>query len=125
MDKIIFTGRLGQDPEAKTSKDGKQYCRLNVAVTHFKPGGEKSTEWRNVTVFGRTSEYCIKYLKKGNMVAVEGFPSSRAYTPKNGGDPVGTIDVRAESVDAVGGGQGESTGGMTDVSESVQGELPF
>lgn len=82
MDKIIFTGRLGQDPEAKTSKDGKNYCRLNVAVTHYKPGGEKSTEWRNVTVFGKTSEYCIKYLKKGNVVAVEGFPSPRATRPR-------------------------------------------
>ena len=130
MDKIIFTGRLGQDPEHKTSKTGNDYCRLNVAITYFAKGGEKTTEWRNVSAFGKTAEYCEKYLKKGSFVAVEGYPSPRAYTPSSGGDPVGVIDVRAESVDGIGSvGGGESTQGQAAAQpqpvEMPDGDLPF
>ena len=125
MDKIIFTGRLGMDPEQKTSKAGKDYVRLNVAVTHYEGEGQKSTEWRNVTVFGKTGEYCAKYLKKGDAVTIEGYPQPRAYTPKAGGDPVGVIDVRAETVDGGGkSGDGGNGGGGTRVAVSDE-DLPF
>lgn len=130
MDKIIFTGRLGMCPEKKTSKAGKDYCRLNVAITHYEGEGQKSTEWRQVTVFGKTGEYCVNVLKKGDNVTIEGYPQPRAYMPKSGGEPVGVIDVRAETVDGVhsGSDSGNSTnthGGMTDVTGSVEEELPF
>ena len=135
MDKIFFTGRLGQDPEQKTSQSGNEYSRLNVAVTHFNKGGEKTTEWRNVSAFGKTAEYCQKYLKKGSFVVIEGYPSPRAYNPKTGGDPVGVIDVRAESVDGVSSGDGGENAQSTQqtaapaqqaqVADIPDDELPF
>lgn len=128
MDKIIFTGNLGADPEQKTSKAGKDYCNLRVAVTHYDNNGEKKTEWRQCVVFGKTADFCMKYLRKGASVTIEGYPTPRAYTPKNGGDPIGVIDVRVETIDAgrgAGGGADNSASdnGMTDVSG--QETLPF
>lgn len=134
MDKIFFTGRLGADPEKKTSKGGTEYCTMRVAVTHYR-GQEKTTEWRSVTAFGKNSEFCLKYLHKGMAVTVVGEPSVRAYVPKSGGDPVGVMEIVVERVEGSGGqsdggnsGQADSGGaghGMTDVSGQVDDELPF
>ena len=99
MDMIIFTGNVGKDAALET-KNGVTYAKFTVAVTHFKKG-EKSTEWRNVTAFGKTAEYCQKYVTKGKTVLVEGNPSIRAYKNKLD-EYVATMDVSANSVELVG-----------------------
>lgn len=126
MDRIIFTGRVGKDPEKQTSKAGKDYCRVNVAVTHYEGSGEKSTEWRQVTVFGKSAEWVLGNIRKGALVTVDGRCKPRAYIPKNGGDPVGVIDVVAESIEGLKSESGGSASdGPTDVTGTVEEELPF
>jgi single-stranded DNA-binding protein len=46
-----FIGRLGQDPELKTSAAGKPWARLSVAV-----GMGDETQWVSVAVFGEAAE---------------------------------------------------------------------
>lgn len=129
MDKIIFSGNVGKDTEY-TEKDGQTISKFTVAVKHRRKG-ETETEWRNVTVFGKSAPFCRDYVKKGRTVLVEGRPSPRAYKNKLE-EIVGTIDVVADNVELVGsanrdentqsGQSSQAPGGFVKVDEEG---LPF
>ena len=132
MDKIIFSGNVGKQPEFQ-SKDGKDYCRFTVAVNH-KVRGEKTTEWRNVTVFGKQAEFVKQWVTKGRTVLIEGRPSAHGYK-NNLEEIVASIDVIADSVELVGGGNREdavqsgqahaAAGAGQPVVVEDENELPF
>lgn len=71
FNKVILIGRLGQNPELKTSNAGKSYCNFTLA-TNSGFGDNKQTDWHSVTAFNKTAELVHQYLKKGSLVAVEG-----------------------------------------------------
>lgn len=78
VNKVILLGRLGKDPECHDS-NGMLICRLAIATDRRKKGGEKETEWHNVTLFGRTAEVAQQYLQKGSECYIEGRLHTRSY----------------------------------------------
>lgn len=105
MDKIIFNGNVGKDPERKTLQSGTELIEFSVAVTSVNKG-EKSTEWRKVTVFSqKLLEFVERNVKSGMGVLICGKPKPRAFKNKLE-ENVGTIDVVAENVDIVNWGKG-------------------
>ena len=100
MDTIIFTGNVGKDTEY-SEKDGRGMAKFSVAVSKY-ANKEKTTVWRNVTVFGKQAEFCQDYVKKGRSVVVMGEPFERAYKNRLE-ELVGCIDVIANRVEPVGG----------------------
>jgi single-strand DNA-binding protein len=64
-----FTGKLGQDAELKTSKHGKPWASLHVAVDG---ASEEATTWIRVVMFGEWATELHPVLKKGAEVYVEG-----------------------------------------------------
>ncbi len=68
-----FEGTLGRDPELKTSKAGKSFASLALAVTTGKgdDGGEVTT-WVRTTCFGETAEEIAAVAKKGDRIYCEG-----------------------------------------------------
>lgn len=78
VNKVILLGRLGKDPECHDS-NGMLICRLAIATDRRKKGGEKETEWHNVTLFGRTAEIAQQYLQKGSECFIEGRLHTRSY----------------------------------------------
>lgn len=99
MDKIIFSGNVGKDTVYE-DRDGRGMAKFTVAVNRVVKG-EKQTEWRNVTVFGKQSEFCRDYVKKGRSVLVEGRPSAHGYKNKLE-EIMASIDVVADHVELVG-----------------------
>lgn len=73
LSNIIITGRLGRDPEAKTTKNGTQYVSLSVASSTRKD----ETVWRYVNCYGSQADFAQKYLRKGSRIHVQG--EERAY----------------------------------------------
>lgn len=69
----IITGRLGRDPEAKTTKNGTQYVSFSVASSTRKD----ETVWRYVNCYGSQADFAQKYLRKGSRIHVQG--EERAY----------------------------------------------
>lgn len=74
MNKHTLIGRLGGDPaDGKSSKTSVAF--LSVA-TNFQSyiEGEKKEEvmWNRIVTFGKTADFCLEYLKKGDLVYVEG-----------------------------------------------------
>lgn len=119
----ILLGRLGRDPEARTTSTGTTVTSLSVATDRSVKRGdawEPETTWHRVVVFGKTAENCARYLKKGQMVYIVGRISIRTWEDKDGAkrtstetvaDDVKFLSPRAE-------GTGSTTPGMPDPRES-------
>lgn len=74
-----FFGALGRDAESKTSKNGKNYLRLNMRV-----GEGDTAQWVSVMAFDpRAIEQTDKFLK-GARVYVEGKLSADEWTAQDG-----------------------------------------
>jgi single-strand DNA-binding protein len=92
---IVIIGNLGRDPEQRTPGAGP--VTLNVAdSTGY--GDRKRTTWRRVSVWGKTGEYCLATLRKGDMVQIVGEESQDEWTGADGAKRV-TSEVNASRVD--------------------------
>ena len=80
MNKVILIGRLGKDPEARTTAGGTRVSNFNLATDKYHNGnGEKTTEWHRIVAFGKAAEQCNQYLKKGRLVCIEGSLQTRSW----------------------------------------------
>jgi len=85
MNKVYLIGNLTRDPELTETNSGIPVCRFAIAVNRpYSNGGEKLTDFFNITVWRNQAENCGKYLKKGSKVAVVGSLQNRSYEDKEG-----------------------------------------
>jgi len=88
LNRCEFIGRLGQDVELKTGKNGAQLAIFNVGVgeswTDFSGQRVKKTEWVHVVAYGKLAEICGKYLAKGKQIYFSGKLNTNKYTGKDG-----------------------------------------
>ena len=99
MNQIIITGRLTKDPELKTTTTGKSVSSFCVAVDRY--AGKKTTDFLDVVAWGSTAEFVNKYFKKGQMIGVVGFLSTRTYEDREGKNRK-VWEIVANSVEFVG-----------------------
>jgi len=84
INKVILLGRLGKDPEAKTTREGKEYSAFSIA-TSKRIREEERTQWHNVTVWNEhTAKYVNDFAIKGTTVYVEGEIEYRTWTKQDG-----------------------------------------
>ncbi|WP_423679582.1 MULTISPECIES: single-stranded DNA-binding protein [unclassified Undibacterium] len=120
VNKVIIVGNLGRDPETRYMPSGDAMTSITVATTDSwkdKATGEKKeqTEWHRITFFGKLAEIAGQYLKKGSQVYVEGSLRTRKYTDKDGVEKYAT-DIKADSMQMLGGRQGMGGGAAMDDS---------
>ncbi|MGZ7033042.1 MAG: single-stranded DNA-binding protein, partial [Thermoanaerobaculia bacterium] len=88
INKVILVGRLGKDPEIRSTPSGTSVARFSLATDEkfTDRNGEKQerTEWHNIVAWGKLAEICGQYLKKGKLVYVEGRIQSREYEGRDG-----------------------------------------
>lgn len=79
----IIVGRLGQDPELRTTPMGDPVCTINVATNDsYKDRNEQwqeRTEWHRIVLWGNLAERARKTLSKGSRVYIEGKIQYRDY----------------------------------------------
>lgn len=92
-----IVGRLGRDPEEKTTKSGQQMVVLSVATTKSQKR-EKKTTWHRVLVFGRSAEFVLDWFHKGDAIIINGDLAYDEYASKDGTQNRQTV-VFAKSVD--------------------------
>jgi single stranded DNA-binding protein len=87
---VELIGFLGQDPELKSSANGRAFTRLSVATTErWKDNAgeyQQRTEWHTVFCWGKRAEAAARLLKKGSHVLVEGQLRSRPVTHETTGE---------------------------------------
>ena len=68
MNKVVLCGRICCDWKTHKYGEGKTFVTNTLAIQESKD----KTEFVSVTVFAKTAEVLYKYVKKGDMVLVEG-----------------------------------------------------
>ena len=100
INKVTLIGRLGKDPECKTTQTGMQITNISIATTETykdKQGQKQEvTDWHNVTFFGKLAEIAGKYLSKGSMVYVEGKLKNKKWVDQTGANRYATYVVAHE-----------------------------
>jgi len=99
-------GRLGQDPEQKSTPNGQTVVNFSMACQddYKDKSGEKieRTEWVRVVMWGQGAEIFAKYATKGSKVYVEGKLTTRKWQDKDGTDRY-TTEVNASNFEFLGG----------------------
>lgn len=85
MNKIIITGRLGADPELKTSGSGNEYTNFSVAVDRRREKDkDRVTDWFYCAAFGKLAVFITTYFKKGDGIELSGRMENDRYEDKEG-----------------------------------------
>ena len=83
MNKVILIGRLGADPELKYTPNGTAQAKLNLATSErWKDNdgnNQEKTEWHRIITWRRQAEFAGEWLKKGQLVCVEGKLQTRSW----------------------------------------------
>jgi single-strand DNA-binding protein len=89
LNKVTLIGRLGRDPEMRSTNDGKEIANFNLATTEswkdkFTNEKKEKTEWHKVVCFNEGLVRVIKeYVKKGTRLYLEGQLQTRKWTDKD------------------------------------------
>ena len=101
LNKVMLIGRLGKDPEVRSTSNGSPIANLRIATdeSYVDKEGNKvdRTEWHTVVVFQRQAENCQTYLRKGSLVFVEGSLQTRKWQDQQGQDRY-TTEIKAHRV---------------------------
>ena len=125
VNKVILLGRLGAEPEIRTSQDGKEMAKFSLATSNSwkdKNTGEKieKTDWHNVVIFQEGLVKLTKsYLNKGSLIYIEGQLRTRKWQDQNGQDKYTTevvLNNFRDTMTFVGGR--EETNSLQDTSQS-------
>lgn len=85
VNKVILLGNVGNIYER--SDDNFFKCSLATNNTYNKKDSDEkvtTTEWHNLVFFGKLSSIANKYLKKGDMIYIEGSLNTSSYEDKEG-----------------------------------------
>jgi len=109
LNRVILVGNLTRDPELRFTPSGSPVAGFGLAVnrTYTNKQGEKveNVDFFNIVVWAKLAELCTEYLKKGRPVALEGRLQSRSWETEDG-QKRSVVEVVAENVQFLGGGQG-------------------
>lgn len=84
LNKIILIGRLTAPPESRTTVDGLPVTRFNLVINRFLAGGATANDFFDIVAWRRLAEVCSQYLKKGQLVLIEGRIQNRSFEDQNG-----------------------------------------
>lgn len=89
VNKVILIGRTGADPHMFQFENGGVKAELSIATNETyirKDTNEKvtTTEWTKVVFNGKPAEIIEKYVKKGDLIYIEGRLKTRKWTDQSG-----------------------------------------
>ncbi len=88
INKVHLIGNTGKDPEVRTTGSGYKVATFSLATSeHFKDkqgARQTETQWHTIVAWGPLADICDKYVKKGQMLYVDGKIQYRTYDDKDG-----------------------------------------
>ncbi len=135
VNKCIIVGRLGKDPEVKSIPSGVKLANFSLATDESYKGKEgvkhEKTEWHNCVAWRGLAEVIEKYVKKGDLIYIEGKLTTEKY--EKDGVTKYTTKIVVDQMTMLGGkkdgaqgsGSGSSGGGMPPAPADDNSDLPF
>ena len=95
LNQCNFIGRLGKDPEIRSTGTGTRVANFSIAVG-WKSKDKEGVEWVNIVAFGKLAEIIGQYLTKGSRIFVSGKQRTRKWQDQSGQDKYSTEIVANE-----------------------------
>lgn len=135
INKVILSGRLGQDPNVRTLTDGTKVCDFSLATSTggftTKEGKEipEVTQWHRIIAWRHLAELCEKALKKGYSATIIGEITYRTYD-KDGITMPATDIIASEIVigsapSGITGGNGQKAADPSQYAQPSQQQKPI
>ena len=92
MNRVTLVGRITRDPELRTSPSNVSFVAFAVAVNRVgvNNNGEREADFINCVAFNKQAENLARFIKKGNMIGVEGKLQTRTYQAQDGSNRTAT-----------------------------------
>jgi len=88
LNKVYLIGRLTQDPEVKSIPSGQNVASFSLATNRVwnDQSGQKQeqVEFHNIVVWRKLADIAGQYLKKGQLLMVEGRLQTRNWVGQDG-----------------------------------------
>lgn len=100
MNKVCLNGRLTKDIELRHTQSDVTIAQFTLAVTRkFKnSNGDYESDFINCIAYKKTAELMNEYVKKGDLIGIEGRIQTRSYENQEG-KKIYVTEVIVESVD--------------------------
>lgn len=97
MNRLTLTGRLRDDPEFKKSPQ-------NISIVNFilvvpRKYNKEEVDFFRCCAYKASADYLNQYIKKGDLIAIEGRLQSRTYEDKANNKTINVVEVIIESVE--------------------------
>ena len=112
MNLVIMIGRLGKDPEIRSTQQGKMVANFSLACSEKWATGER-TEWNDCVAWEGLAKIVGDYCTKGKQVAIQGSLYTEEWTDKEGKKRT-SKKIRVTSLQLLGGnreGGAQNAGG--------------
>lgn len=99
MNKVVIIGRLTRDIETRYTQNSNTFVALfSLAVNRrFVKEEERQADFFNVVAWGKLGEFCSKYFRKGQQMAIIGRLQTRSWEDDNGKKRY-TTEIVAEEI---------------------------
>lgn len=101
INRVILSGRLTRDPEARFAADGTPVTSFTLAFhRRYRTRDGRFAEqagFARVVAYQRLAEVCGRYLRKSSAALVEGRLQMREWTTRRG-EAQQRLEIRADSV---------------------------
>lgn len=84
---VNIIGRSGIDPVIRTFENGVKLAKFSLATSEMvtEVNGKKvATQWHNIVAWGKKAELVEKYIKRGQLMAVDGKLINRTFFDASG-----------------------------------------
>ena len=102
VNKVILVGRLGKDPEIRSTPNGMTVAKFTMATddrwTDKNGDKQERTEWHNIVAWSKLAEICGQYLKKGKLVYIEGSLRTDSWDDKETGQKKYRTEIVANTM---------------------------
>ena len=130
VNKVILVGRLGKDPEIRSTPSGATVAKFTIATderfTDRSGERQERTEWHNIVAWNKLAEICGQYLKKGKLVYIEGSIRTDSWDDKETGQKRYRTEIIANTMQMLdrkgdeGGGSQYASAGSRSSSSSTR-----
>ena len=100
MNRCILKGRIANDLEVRQGANGNNFLPFTLAV---KSSNKKDDEvnFIDCVAFKNSADYASRYLKKGNLILIEGELNQRKFARQDGtkGSKLEVVIARIENLE--------------------------
>ncbi len=126
INKVILVGNVGKDPEVQYIQEDVPFARFTLATseTYKDREGNKQTktEWHNIVVWRGLAKVVESYVKKGDMLYLEGKITNRTY--EKDGQTRYFTEIVVSNMEMLGGRRGDSSSMSQSQAQPTQSQTP-